>query len=393
MRVIFLHRVWPVYGGGETVTICLANEMARRGIGVHVAYFKDSPPDKPGLHVDIRLKCHRIDNVKFDESSDDFFVDRKEAAYVSSEIVRIIRSEGIDIVHNQWWPVEFLEGVRGRTGAKVVKVLHMDVDTKRAFDFSGLGGVLLKAVYPAYRKAEKYKNIRRADKYYRNSDKFVFLAPCFMEDYKRLTSLHVDEGRLDFVFNPLVFGGYITEEERARKRNTVLVVGRLSERHKKLSRVIELWRNVEADGSLDDWNLKMVGGGEDAALYRNMITRYGLKRVSMEGFRQPLPYYKEARIFLMTSAYEGWGMTLLEAQQHGVVCAALDTYESLHCILCDGENGVMAPDISALWERVRQLMADPALLKRYADKGLQTCRRFEVGPVVDKWEELYSSMA
>ena len=49
-----------------------------------------------------------------------------------------------------------------------------------------------------------------------------------MEDYKRLTGLNVDENRLDFVFNPLVFSEYITEEERAEKRNTVLVVGRLS---------------------------------------------------------------------------------------------------------------------------------------------------------------------
>ena len=42
MNVIFLHRVWPVYGGGETVTICLANEMVKRGFNVHIAYFKDS---------------------------------------------------------------------------------------------------------------------------------------------------------------------------------------------------------------------------------------------------------------------------------------------------------------------------------------------------------------
>ena len=40
MKVMFLHRLWPVYGGGETVTVCLANEMVNRGIDVHVAYFR-----------------------------------------------------------------------------------------------------------------------------------------------------------------------------------------------------------------------------------------------------------------------------------------------------------------------------------------------------------------
>lgn len=392
MTVIFLHRVWPVYGGGETVTVRLANEMVKRGITVHIAYFRDSPKDKPLPYIDGRLICHRIGSVRFDEFSNDFFVDQKEAAYVSSEMVKIINSESIDIVHNQWWPVEFLEGVHEYTQAKIVKVLHMDVDTKKAFDFSGLKGAFLEILYPVYRKIEKYKNIRRADKYYKNSDKFIFLAPCFMENYKRLTCLHVDEKRLDFVFNPLVFDGYITEEEKAKKKNTVLVVGRLSERHKKFTRVIELWRNIEADADFDDWNLKLVGDGEDSELYKNMIARYGLKRISLEGFRQPLPYYKEARIFLMTSAYEGWGMTLLEAQQQGVVCAVLDTFESLHDILNNGKNGVIASDVGALEVRVKQLMTNPDLLKRYADKGLQTCKRFEVKTVVDKWEALYSSL-
>ena len=106
----------------------------------------------------------------------------------------------------------------------------------------------------------------------------------------------------------------------------------------------------------------------------------------------PLPYYKEARIFLMTSAYEGFPMTLLEAQQQGVVCVAMDTYESLHYILNDGENGDIVPDTGMLEKKVKQLMNDPALLKRYADKGLQTCRRFDVEAVVDKWETLYKGL-
>lgn len=42
MNILFLLRLWPVYGGGETVTICLANEMVKRGWNVGVAYFKES---------------------------------------------------------------------------------------------------------------------------------------------------------------------------------------------------------------------------------------------------------------------------------------------------------------------------------------------------------------
>ena len=42
MNILFLQRLWPVYGGGETVTITLANEMVLRGWNVGVLYFKQN---------------------------------------------------------------------------------------------------------------------------------------------------------------------------------------------------------------------------------------------------------------------------------------------------------------------------------------------------------------
>ena len=36
MKIAFLLRPWPIYGGGETVTITLSNEFVKRGISVIV---------------------------------------------------------------------------------------------------------------------------------------------------------------------------------------------------------------------------------------------------------------------------------------------------------------------------------------------------------------------
>ena len=38
MRIVFLLRPWPVHGGGETVTIALANEMVKRGHEIFILY-------------------------------------------------------------------------------------------------------------------------------------------------------------------------------------------------------------------------------------------------------------------------------------------------------------------------------------------------------------------
>ena len=66
MNILFLLRLWPVYGGGETVTIRLANGMARMGWTVSVAYFKDSAKEAPSL-IDDKVRTYRIDGVDCDE--------------------------------------------------------------------------------------------------------------------------------------------------------------------------------------------------------------------------------------------------------------------------------------------------------------------------------------
>lgn len=217
MNVIFLHRVWPVYGGGETVTICLANEMVKRGFKVHIAYFKDSDSSKEIPFIDARIKAHRIGNIKFNELSGDFFINKTDAKVASEGLISLIKQYDINIVHNQWWPVEFLQGVHQQTNAKIVKTLHMDVDIKKAFDFSGAKGKIIKLFYPLYRMAEKRKNIWRCNKYYKYSDCFNFLAPCFLRSYASLSGKREDDTKLNFVYNPLVFNQAISQEERKKK--------------------------------------------------------------------------------------------------------------------------------------------------------------------------------
>ena len=45
MKILYLLRCWPVFGGGETVTRTLANEMCRRGHEVGVVYLWDRTND------------------------------------------------------------------------------------------------------------------------------------------------------------------------------------------------------------------------------------------------------------------------------------------------------------------------------------------------------------
>ena len=57
--------------------------------------------------------------------------------------------------------------------------------------------------------------------------------------------------------------------------------------------------------------------------------------------KNPLRYYEHASIFMMTSAYEGWGMTVIEAMQNGVVPIVFNSYSAVYDILTDEEDGII----------------------------------------------------
>lgn len=388
--IVFLLRLWPICGGGETVTICNANEMVKRGHLVHILYFKDSDSNHQIPFIDDRIKLHRIDNVQFSEKSKEFFINKNEAFYVSTELITYVKANDIDIIINQWWPVEFLENVRIQTKAKVIKCLHMEPNTKKVFNYSGFKIRMMKMILPLYRYVEYRKHLYSCDKYLKHSDLFVFLAPSFLEWYRKRRPSKVVKEKTDFVYNPLVYKmeGYTDFD---KKEKTVLYVGRLNEVQKQIIRILEIWKDIENDNSYEKWKLQIVGDGPDKKMYESYISRNHLRRVSLEGYQYPLPYYQKASIFVMTSAFEGWGMTLIEAQQNLVVPIGMDSYSSIHDIIKDKVNGIIVENgnTQKFKEALHELMENSQMRRKMALEGIESCKRFEVERIVDKWETIF----
>lgn len=219
-----------------------------------------------------------------------------------------------------------------------------------------------------------------------NADKVVLLSERFVPLFARMAGRE-DVSCLTAVPNALSFGEYLPEDELAAKRKEILIVSRLDEKSKRLSRALEIWSRVRHKG----WKMVIVGGGPDEDYYREMAVRMHLRDLAFEG-RQPdlLPWYRRASIFVMTSAFEGWGITLTEAQQMGVVPVAYGSYASVEDIIEDGVSGVIVPDRRRrrYVRRLQELMRDDSRRMEMARAGLRSCRRFDIDAVVTQWERL-----
>ena len=122
-------------------------------------------------------------------------------------------------------------------------------------------------------------------------------------------------------------------------------------------------------------------------LYKNLTKELNIKRVTFHGRQNPTSYYKKSKIFLMTSIIEGWGMTLIEAQQFGVVPIVSDTFSSLHEIITDKVNGRIVPKHEmALYESIlKEVMMDSSQLNIMACNAILSVKKFSIERIVDKW--------
>lgn len=371
MNLLFVTRFYPDsrIGGIERVTGILARYFHQQGIAVHCLYFEKS--DYDGSLIEI-VQAHHLEDL-----------------YNKVWLKEYLLNHQIDIVINQshFFYTPFLASVAHEVGAKLITCCHSSTSMKTLDKNSalkqsrGLKKMVIGLVYPLFRawSERKLKRIHRLS--FENSDQTIVLSKSIKNEYASNLGINPNNPKLGYISNPLSFAGEISEEEIKQKENIVLVVARLYEPQKRLSLLFEVWKQVQRD----DWKLIVVGDGEDRELYENIVSDLQLKNVSFEGVQNPLPYYRKAKIFAMTSTWEGLPMTILESLQMGVVPIVLDSFAAAKDMIEDGVNGFLVKNKDAFANRMNNLMMSKETLIRQGRISVQLSRKYSINVIGKYW--------
>jgi len=229
-------------------------------------------------------------------------------------------------------------------------------------------------------------------KYFLYSDCIFFESPRYIPIYKDLVK---DKKHFYAAIpNALGFDERFAPEDLPSKKSEVLMVVRFDESQKRIILALKIWKKIENSELFEDWVLRIVGTGPDEKTILNFAKKLQLKSVIFEGRQKPEPYYRKASIFMMTSAYEGFPMTLGEAHQFGVVPIAFDSFPAIHDIIESGENGIIVANNNTkeYVSSLKELMQNKE--KRYflAKNGLNDCERYTSKIVIDKWIALLNNL-
>lgn len=175
------------------------------------------------------------------------------------------------------------------------------------------------------------------------------------------------------------------------ERKVLLSLGRLSP-EKQVDKLLDAFAEVAP--LHPDWDLHIYGDGPQRAALDRQIHRLGLRgRAMLKGAtKSPWKVMAGADIFLMTSKYEGFPNSLLEAMGVGLPCISFDCPSGPREISRDGQDAMLVSldDQAGLVTAMERLMADERLrndLGRQARESV--CNRFSMPEVMQRWDCLF----
>jgi GalNAc-alpha-(1->4)-GalNAc-alpha-(1->3)-diNAcBac-PP-undecaprenol alpha-1,4-N-acetyl-D-galactosaminyltransferase len=138
-----------------------------------------------------------------------------------------------------------------------------------------------------------------------------------------------------------------------------------------------------------EWTLTILGEGEMRDELEDLCTELGLEdRVFMPGVVKNIDaHLRKADIFVLSSRFEGFPVTLCEAMACGVPVIAANCLSGPREIVHNGIDGmlVMPDNVDALAVGLNQLMSDPGKRQYFSHHAPKVLDRFGVEPVMTIW--------
>ncbi len=190
--------------------------------------------------------------------------------------------------------------------------------------------------------------------------------------------------------NPLAF---FPDETSTCGTKKVISVGRYVF-DKGFDMLIDAWKKVNERHP--DWTLHIYGEGDR----KSLNDQINLLQLNDSCFlEKPVinieKKYLESSIFVLSSRHEGFGMVIAEAMACGVPPISFDCPGGPRDIIKNGIDGILVEheNIPKLADKICFLIENKVVRMEMGQKAKANIERFKIEKVMEKWQELFESLA
>ena len=401
MKILFYLIRYPGVGGIETVTSLVAGALALKGESVSILSFLGGgeasevvpagagfgPGSSSGFGSDPESgpDSRAIRLFTMPDREERLWLSKRNRAY-AEKIVREGLFDAI-IFQDSYAPIESIICSLAQKYAVPLYVFEHNTPLRVLKDLTfrpvlSLDGLKRRAVLPKW----LVKDIVRKRRLYKCCHKYVLLSRSFIPDFCRLARIGARQrDKLAYLNNPVA--PLRRSVDIKAKEKIVLCVCQMADR-KRVDLMLSMWKDVYP--AHPDYRLVLVGDGSELEALKSYARKLALQGCEFVGYADPSEYYRRSRVFWMTSAFEGWGMTLVESMQAGCVPVVYDTFSSLGDIVDDGINGFAVKDLDRkdFIRKTTGLMEEEQLFERMSSEARLKADSFSLDTIISRWRQL-----
>lgn len=170
----------------------------------------------------------------------------------------------------------------------------------------------------------------------------------------------------------------------------VIGIGQMETNVKQFDKLIEAYSNSHLPKQ--EIHLVLLGDGIKMKYYLNLAKQNQVQdKVHFLGFKKnPYPYLKNAKFFVLSSLNEGMPNVILESLACGIPVVSFDCLSGPSEMIMDKQNGLLVENqnVVKLTEALNLFMEDKELYTFCKENAFQSCQHFSLENIGKQWLDL-----
>lgn len=227
---------------------------------------------------------------------------------------------------------------------------------------------------------------------YKNYNKIICVSNQAKNSFDKIYPEYSNKSTV--IYNPIdkeeIINKSSEEVEKFRDKNTVtfVAIGRLNEQ--KGFDILLKAHKLLKDENLEN-NIVILGEGTERKNLEKYILENDLeKSVKLLGFKEnPYPYLKQSDVYILSSKYEGYSLTIAEALVLNKAIISTRCVGPME-LLENGKYGLMCEidNVFQLKENMKKFILDKELRKEYEEKAKTKSKELQMKSIIEKIENM-----
>lgn len=213
-------------------------------------------------------------------------------------------------------------------------------------------------------------------------DALVTLTPNDAQSWKQIKTPHI-------IPNSITYPIQISKNQS----KTVITAGRL-EYQKGYDLLIETWKLVNQKHP--EWKLKIYGEGSMKETLKEKIHSYQLCHsvLLIPPINNIYDEYMNSAIYVSSSRFEGFGLSIAEAMSCGIPCVAFDCPHGPRNIIKHNEDGILVEnmDTTALADKLNYLIEYESVRQELGKNARVNIKRYAPENIMGLWNKLFTEL-